>query len=105
MAGYPETGTVEQAFDERTGEELPIEKVKRARGRELDKMQEHNVKRDMTWEEARKLGLKIVKSRWLDGWKGLPDDPEGVRSRCVAQDINNYQREDVSSGAPPLKAH
>ena len=26
VAGYPETGTVDQAFDERTGEELPIEK-------------------------------------------------------------------------------
>ena len=68
-------------------------------------MQEHSVKPDMTWEEARKLGLKIVRSRWVDGRKALPDDPEGVRSRCVAQEINNYQREDVSSGMPPLKAH
>ena len=46
-----------------------------------------------------------MRSRWVDGWKALPDDPEGVRLRCVAQEINNYQREDVSSGTPPLKAH
>ena len=105
IAGYPEAGTVTQAFDERTGEELPLEKVKRARGRELDKMLEHNVKQDISWEEARRRKLKIVKSRWVDGWKALPDDPDGVRSRCVAQEINNYQREDVSSGTPPLKAH
>ncbi|CAE6957274.1 RE1 [Symbiodinium sp. CCMP2592] len=105
VAGYPETGTVTQAFDERTGEELPLEKVKHARGRELDKMLEHSVKKDISWEEARRRKLKIVKSRWVDGWKVLPDDPEGVRSRCVAQEINNYQREDVSSGTPPLKAH
>ena len=105
IAGYPETGTVTQAFDERTGEELPLGKVKRARGRELDKMLEHNVKQDISWEEARKRKLKVVKSRWVDGRKALPDDPDGVRSRCVAQEINNYQREDVSSGTPPLKAH
>eukprot|EP00439_Symbiodinium_sp_Y106_P010479 s4429_g1.t1 len=27
------------------------------------------VKRDITWEEARVKGLKIVRSRWVDGWK------------------------------------
>ena len=91
LAGYPEWGALncgEKAYDERTGVELPTEKVKRARGREIDKMDEHNVKKDITWEEAKRLGLKIVKSRWVDGWKPLPDDPHGVRSRCVAQEVN-----------------
>ena len=105
VAGYPETGTVAQAYDERTGEELPLEKVKAARGRELDKMVEHQVKTDITWEEAKRRNLKVVRSRWVDGWKPLPNDPDGVRSRCVAQEINNYARDDVSSGTPPLKAH
>ena len=46
-----------------------------------------------------------LRSRWVDGWKPLPGDENGVRSRCVAQEINNYARDDVSSGTPPLKAH
>ena len=85
MAEYPETGTVDQAFDERRARSC------RLRRSSVPEPQEHNVKRDMTWEEARKLGLKIVRSRWVDGWKALPDDLEGVRSRYVAQEINNYQ--------------
>ena len=73
--------------------------------RELEKMKEHNVKADSTWEEAKRRGLKIVKCRWVDGWKPLPDDPHGVRSRCVAQEVNTGPRDDVHSGTPPLKAH
>ena len=91
-------------MDERTGESLPEDKVKRARGRELEKMDEHNVKKDISWSEARELGLKIVKSRWVDGWKPLPDDPNGVRSRCVAMEINTGPRDDVFSGTPPNRS-
>ena len=105
IAGYPETGTLVDAYDERTGKPLPLDKVERARGRELDKMLEHNLKTDITWEHTKKLGLKIVKSRWVDGWKFLPDDPNGVRSRCVAQEMNTHNRDDVFSGTSPLKAH
>ena len=107
IAGYPDWGRLDEipAYDERTGVPLPLEKVKRARGRELDKMEEHQVKVNITWEKARELGLKIVKSRWVDGWKELPDDKDGVRSRCVAQEINTHQRDDVYSGTPPLKCH
>ena len=92
IAGYPEWGRLDEipAYDERTGVPLPPEKVKRARGRELDKMEEHQVKVNITWDKARELGLKIVKSRWVDGWKALPDDKDGVRSRCVAQEINTH---------------
>jgi hypothetical protein len=107
IAGYPEWGRLDEipAYDERTGVPLPPEKVKRARGRELDKMEEHQVKVNITWDKARELGLKLVKSRWVDGWKALPDDTDGVRSRCVAQEINTHQRDDVYSGTPPLKCH
>ena len=108
LAAYPEHGRLEAAYDEKTAELLPLDKVKKARVRELDKMAEHKVKKDITYEEARKRALKIVKSRWVDGWKALPDDPQGVRSRCVAQEVNTHQphqRDDVASGTPPLKAH
>ena len=107
IAAYPEWGKVDDlgAYDERTGVALPLDKVKKARGRELDKMNEHGVKKDITWAEAKAKGYKIVRSRWVDGFKPLPDDPEGVRSRCVAQEVNTHQRDDVYSGTPPLKAH
>ena len=105
VASYPEWGRVTEAFDERTGAPLPLEKVKRARGRELEKMKEHQVKTDISWEAPRERKLKIVRSRWVDGWKPLPDDPNGVRSRCVAQEINTGPRDDVHSGTPPLKGH
>ena len=50
---------------------LPLDKVKKARGRELDKKAEHKVKKDITYEEARKRGFKIVKSSGSTG--GKPD--------------------------------
>ena len=93
------------AFDERTGQPLPLNKVKTARARELSKMEEHEVKKDISWDEARRQGLKIVRNRWVDGWKPLPNDPNGVRSRCVAQEINDHERDDVFSGTPPLRVH
>ncbi|CAE7337188.1 unnamed protein product [Symbiodinium sp. CCMP2592] len=107
LFAYPLDGRVEElgAYDERTGQPLPVDKVKTARGRELDKMEEHSVKKDISWEEARRQGLKIVRSRWVHGWKPLPNDPNGVRSRCVAQEINDHERDDVFSGTPPLRTH
>ena len=92
------------AVDERTGEPLPEDKVKKVREREPLKMESHNAKTDITWK-AKDMGLKIVKSRWVEGWKPLPNDPHGVRSRCVAMEINNGPRDDVSSGTPPLVGH
>ena len=76
VAGYPDWAHYEGAVDERTGESFPEDKVKRARGRELEKMDEHNVKTDISHILVRSqgsIGLKIVKSRWVDGWKPLPD--------------------------------
>ena len=90
LAAYPDDGLLDEqgAFHERTGEALPLDKVKKARGRELDRMLEHNVKKDISWAEAKQQGLRVVRSRWVDGWKPLPDDPRGVRSRCMAQEVN-----------------
>ncbi|CAE7038143.1 unnamed protein product, partial [Symbiodinium sp. CCMP2592] len=81
LFAYPLDGRVEElgAYDERTGQPLPVDKVKTARGRELDKMEEHSVKKDISWEEARR--------------------------RCVAQEINDHERDDVFSGTPPLRTH
>ena len=37
--------------------------------------------------------------------KALPDDPQGVRSRLVAQEINVGPRDDTFAGTPPLWVH
>ena len=56
-----------------------------------------DVKTDMTWEVVKMKKPKIARS--LDGWVVLPDDGHGVRSRCVAQQVNNGRRDDVYAGA------
>ena len=56
------------------------------------------MKTDIAWKEAKKRGLKIVKSRWVDGWKPLPDDVNGLRRRRVEQEVNTHDRDDVFSG-------
>ena len=91
-------------FDERTGEELDQEMVKKGREKEMDKMKAFEVKSDISYEEARKKGLRLVKSRWIDTAKEIEGKP-GVRSRLVAQEVNTYKREDVSMGAPPVRVH
>ena len=63
--GYPDWANYDGAVDERTGEPLPEDKVKKGRGREFLKMESHNVKTDITWKQAKDMGLKIVKSRWV----------------------------------------
>ena len=47
LCGYPLDWKVDElgAFDERTGQPLPLDKVKTARARELNKMEEREVKK------------------------------------------------------------
>ena len=92
-------------MDEKTGEPLEEDKVRKARAREMEKMELHEVKENMTMEEVKKRGLKIVKSRWVDTRKALPVDPRGVRSRLVAQEINVGPRDDKFAGTPPPWVH
>ena len=94
-----------QVLDERSGEVLEPDKVKKARGRELEKMETHGVEKDIRLSEAKSRGLKIIRSRWVFVKKALPEDPQGVRSRCVAQEINMGPRDDVFAGTPPLWVH
>ena len=105
LAAYPEWAEVGQVLDERSGEVLEPDKVKKARGRELEKMETHDVKKDIRLSEAKSRGLKIIRSRWVDVKKALPEDPQGVRSRCVAQEINMGPRDDAFAGTPPLWVH
>ena len=53
---------------------------------------------------ARAHSLEIVYGKWLDDAKGTPEDPDAVRSRLVATQVNTYVREDVTQATPPIKA-
>ena len=53
---------------------------------------------------ARVKSLEIVYGKWLDDVKGTPEDPDAVRSRLVAPQVNTYSREDVTHATPPIKA-
>ena len=91
-------------YDEKTGKLLDPEKVKIGRMKEMTKMESFGVKGDITYDEAKAKGLRLVKSRWIDTEKEIEGKP-GVRSRLVAQEVNTYKREDVSMGTPPIRVH
>ena len=56
-------------------------------------------------QKAKELGLKLVRSRWVESQKKINGDPDAVRRRLVAQELNTYKREDVWQGTPPLMVH
>ena len=47
---------------------------------------------------------EIVYGKLLDDVKGTPEDPDAVRSRLVATQVNTYAREDVTQATAPIKA-
>ena len=47
-------------------------------------------------QQARAQSLEIVCGKWLDDAKGTPEDPDAVRSRLVATQVNTYVCEDVT---------
>ena len=91
-------------YGAKSGDLLPHEKVLAGRQKELDNIWKFKVKRDMTMRRAKELGLKFVRSIWLDDRKGNADDPEAVRSRLVATDVNTCVREDCAQSTPAIKA-
>ena len=42
-------------------------------------------------------------SKWLDDENPTPEDPDAVRSRLVATQVNTYNREDVTQATLPIK--
>ena len=42
--------------------------------------------------------------KWLDDVKGTPEDPDAVRCRLVATQVNTCAREDVTQSTSPFKA-
>ena len=54
-------------------------------------------------QEARAQSLEIVYGKWLDDVRGTPEDPDALRSRLVATQVNTYVREEVTQATPPIK--
>ena len=98
-----EVSNYENVFDEKTDEHLEPEEVKWGVETELNQMNDFQVKYDITPQEGKLWGLKVIKSRWVYTRKPKPGNPKAVRARCVAQEHNIYKREDVSQATPPLK--
>ena len=73
------------------------------RQREVQNIIRFGVKQDIPLEVARRQGMTIVYAKWLDDPKPIEGDPDAVRSRLVATEVNRYVREDVTQATPPVK--
>ena len=60
---------------------------------------------EITLQEARTQRSEIVYVRWLDDVaRGTPEDPDAVRNRVDATQVNSYDREDVVQATQPTEA-
>ena len=97
---------VEVAFDDLSGKELPIAKVRAARTEEVKYMKSRNqwtvVDETVCWQATGKAPVPI---RWVDVNKGSDEDMN-VRCRLVAKDFkgNDKDRDDLFAETPPLEA-
>ena len=91
-------------FGAKSGDLLDKQKVYEGRLRELANIEKLEVAEPIQLQEARAQNLETVYGKWLDDVKGTPEDPEAVRSRLVATQVNTYAREDVTQATPPIKA-
>ena len=71
--------------------------------RELSNIEKLEVVECIELPEARVKSLEIVYEKWQDDVKGTPEDPDAVRSRLVATQVNTYAREEVTQATPPIK--
>ena len=54
------------AWEDQTGEELPVHEVRKARHKEIGYINDKKVWRKITRREAIRRGIKIVAVRWID---------------------------------------
>ena len=92
------------AWDDTTGEELDAEKVREARGDEIEEVHKHQVYRKVPIKECWDVtGKAPIQTRWLDINKGDKVHPD-YRSRLVAKDFKKDRRMDLFAATPPLEA-
>ena len=88
----------------KSGTLLETQKIYEGPLRELANIEKLEVAEPIPLQEARAQNLEIVYGKWLGDAKGTPEDPDAVRSRWVATQVNTYAREDVMQATPPIKA-
>ena len=92
-----------EAWDDVTGKALDPKAVRQARLKEVKHVKEKEVWQPISWDEARRRGWKVVKTRWIDVNKGDEDTPN-YRSRLVAKESNDGSGEGLFASTPPLEA-
>ncbi|CAK0821956.1 unnamed protein product, partial [Prorocentrum cordatum] len=90
-------------FSTKAGIKLDPQKVLEGKIREMTQIEAYKVKEDIPWSTARKRKLTVVNSKWLLEPKPTAENPEAVRARLVATEVNTYAREDVTQSTPPVK--
>ena len=83
-------------YGHKSGQPLPEDAVREARGREIGLMADHGMYDIVARGAARG---KLVRAKWLDDWR-----KNGMRSRLVAQQFTWAKRDDVTQNTPPLVA-
>ena len=96
-------GLMQEAWDDTSGKELDVKRVREARRLEMQYVKEKKVWRKMPRATAIAMGYKIVGTRWLDINKGDEDSPE-YRSRLVGKEFNDGFEEGLFASTPPLEA-
>ena len=91
-------------YGAKSGTLLDTQKVYEGRLKELANIEKLEVAEPIQLQEARAQNLEIVYGKWLDDAKGTPEDPDAVRSRLAATQVNTHAREDVTQATPPIKA-
>ena len=81
------------------------QKVYEGRLREPAIIEELEVAESTPLQEARAQILEIDCKNWLNNnTKETQEDPDAVRSRLCARQVNTYARVDVTQATPPIKA-
>ena len=80
-------------WDEQLASELDLEKAVEGRSKELKAMDKLKMGEVFSEEEAklrsREAGVRVIPCRWVISEKTMPDGSEGVRARCVVQEVAN----------------
>ena len=81
---------------------LDWEMTVKARKLEMDFFKKMGVYRKVPRGEAKRLGCKVITTKWLDTNKGDEHTPN-YRSRLVGREVKHDKRLDLFSATPPLE--
>ena len=93
----------EEAWDDVSGACLDPREVRKARMEEIRYVRKKKVWVKMSRQEAMRLGIKIIKTKWIDINKGDVANPIH-RSRFVGKEFNDGEVEGLFAATPPLEA-